>query len=559
MSHCDNCSKKIVDDEHVACGHCLDATYCSRKCQAMGWEAHDCANALNVDHIESASVFVPYHFEDTLSLEAQEKLAATDPVRQTYSMQEVCDDMTIRSRIQGALIDEECPRVMQANHLVRGSGYADSGTYTIQVGTHFKIAGSMPRDMIFPDNKLNARAKTLGGGRIQAATSRWARSAESAEPQTFVDTRDTLIFWPGTERVYAEKADLPLEGLLHVKLATSGNVVKELSGHYDFLHETRKPSEAVRKNMNAQMEPRIASVLDSTKDLRTIQCTDSQGNRAVVTALIGEDSARLVDVEFLAPAATLNKEQDRTFEYTERRMECDPEDINQLVGLAMGLELHTKSGRSENPRLVDLCATVSRYAQDKMDRPKEFRLTPEMSSAVDEAVETMHDELIGARRRWGTNPFKSASKYGRRFRSSRQVARAAKRVKRGKDSEATKTDKLQVMYDGRLELAEREQQNGGPGTDYLDQAEIIYSVAAEDTRKSPAILLNSRTDKVDALRANESVLLDKRYRKKDEQSEYDRYMRKDRRRARREERKRLDDYSKSFEDGESSMFDDESE
>lgn len=575
MKNCEKCNKSLnVDtEEHVACAHCLDAIYCSSKCQAMDWEEHDCANVLNVSNIASASVFTPYHYEDTMSLEMQNMLSASDPVRQTYSMEEVTPNMTIRTRHQEALIDKDVDTV-QSESLKRGLAFADgAGNYSIEINQTTGIGGAMPRDLIFADNKLNPRANTLGGGKIQAETNQWAKPAKESsfgKKQTFVDTRDTLIFWPGSDRVYAENIDLPLAGKLDVKLSMNdGAIVKHIQGHYDFLHETTEPSNLVRKNMMNQLEPRIAGVIDSSKDIRCIQHTDKQGNRAVLTALIEDDSARLVDVEFLAPSATLKVDNQSEYKYSERKIECNPENVGQLVGLAMGLELHTKSGRAKNPRLNELSKTISQYAQEKLANPEKVELNSYMAGAVNEAVETMHEEFIAARRRFGTNPFKSASKYARRLRSSKQVVRAAKRVKNdAKLSYVEKEDKLQTMYDTQLELARKLQEQGKIAQDYLDRADQIFSIAMEDLperrrgRKklpaAPAIVLNGKETEVRMLKEKDAELQNERMRQKDQDREYRRDQSYRRRGEKKEYRRQLKDNRRKYLDDYSNMSDSDS-
>jgi len=528
--NCAKCQKKLHPEESLTCGHCLTDVYCSQKCRALDWEAHDCANVLHVNNIASASVFVPYHFEDTLSLETQNELNLNDPIRQSYAMQEVMLDMNIRTRQQDALIDT-IGETIEAESLKRGNAYMDAGNYSIAINSENAIGGAMPRDMVFADNKLNPKAHVMGGGKIQAETNQWMRSAVQSKNQTFADTRDTLIFWPGADRVYAENINLPLEGKLDIKLnMNEGSVIKHIKGHYDFLHETATPSDIVQRNMISQLEPRIAGILDSTKELRTIQHTDQQGNRAVITALIEDDSARLIDVEFLAPAATLKIEQEQEYQYAEKRIECDPENVSQLVGLAMGLELRTKSGKATNERLQELSTVISQYTQQKLADPENTNLTAHMAGSVNEAVELMHDELIGARKRFGTNPFKSASKYWRRLGSSKQVVRRAKRVKNDiKLSYTEKEKQLQFMYDDRLALAGKQQENNKIAQDFLDQADQIYSIAGQDTperrrfRKkipaSPAIILNRRTDLLKTLLERDAVLQDTRMRDKDAEAE----------------------------------------
>jgi len=574
--NCAKCQKNLhpENDESLTCGHCLTDVYCSQKCRALDWEAHDCANVLHVNNIASASVFVPYHFEDTLSLETQNVLNLNDPIRQSYAMQEVMLDMNIRTRQQDALIDT-IGETIEAESLKRGNAYMDAGNYSIAINSENAIGGAMPRDMVFADNKLNPKAHVMGGGKIQAETNQWMRSAVQNKNQTFADTRDTLIFWPGADRVYAENINLPLEGKLDIKLnMNEGSVIKHIKGHYDFLHETATPSDIVQRNMISQLEPRIAGILDSTKELRTIQHTDQQGNRAVITALIEDDSARLIDVEFLAPAATLKIKQEQEYQYAEKRIECDPENVSQLVGLAMGLELRTKSGQATNERLQELSTVISQYTQQKLADPENTNLTAHMAGSVNEAVELMHDELIGARKRFGTNPFKSASKYFRRARSSKQVVREAKRVKNDiKLSYEQKKDQLQVMYDSRLELANAAHKNGKIAQDFLDQADQIYSIAMQDLperrrfRKklpaAPSIVLNAKTESVKLLKDEDAALQDARMRKKDGEQETKRSQSLSRRGEKKEQRRRLKekrtrDAQRSREKYDSSMSDEDS-
>lgn len=495
---CENhtCRKTIVNEEEegLTCAYCRDPLYCSRKCQAMDWVRHKCPNALDTPTVDSA-LFVPYHFEDLLCQEQVAQLDARDKVHQSYSIRSVSQDMRVEHRIQESLIASQTDFI-QTESAQRGSIPLEEemGTrYTMELSfndsSEHLLEGSIPQNLIFPSNESNVQAKLLGGGRIQAdsnATTRWnkiaAASSSSSNLKSFAIQPEGLIYWQNNLSI-----NMPLKGIATVALDDD----LYLEAPYDFSVDC-KMSKLVKSNYEVQL---VNKQIAPSPLVKSIRASDAN-TTVILTALVGQENATLLDVEVREGSAPLESEISKVL------LDCDPNNVNHMVGLAMGLELLAAS----NDQFQELADTLGDFARRKMDNPS-LNASPEIASAVTEAVEALHENFIGEgwlAKRWKrfkewTGDAKSAVQ---KAADVRAVEKIAMRIKKNVDlTQSEKESRLQELYDEQLRKAQKDQtQNEESANQFILSAMKVFKVARREMKESSAIVLSKRPEQINVMR-----------------------------------------------------------
>ena len=539
-NHCCDKTVNAKQDRHcVTCDYCRDPIYCSRKCQAVDWVKHDCPNTYEVENIES-TFFVPYHYEDLLCEEEIAELDARDPIFESYSLRKVNSDMTVEHRVQPSLIEGYAKggfkearggAIVGTNPGDRIAGFY-SITVTVEKGNTMRVEGQIPRDMIYKENASNDKARILAGGKDDDAKGNWyscARQRGSALMSRFLNKqRDKYVFWPGVEAVYDQRFEMPRKGGLAVYLSVGDESVF-VGGNY-VVRKSRRLTRAVRRKLDGRLITKVRGVLDSTENLLVLKGEDNEGNTAILTVLRqpGSDFVQLIDVEFSVPRSTFRevsyatkptsiidsddekilREKERTgvvrkldipgsgLSEAERdgltrtlsepdmapaaakihQFDCDPNDVESLIGLAMGLELTTCANPDHTEHLQELSVTISQFAREKLHNPG-LTVTPYVGSAVTEALDALHSEYATVNKVFG-------GRFRKRFRAFTGSERILIKAKK-----FTSKDQFQDAVDTEMQNARDSQANFETGEDHLSNVEALVSMARQTTKKHDSFVL----------------------------------------------------------------------
>jgi len=474
-----------------------------------------------VDNIES-TFFVPYHYEDLLCAEEIAELDMRDPIFESYSLRKVNADMTVEHRVQPALIEGFARggfKEKRTDVLIGTTPVGRlSGTYTLSVmdasGKEMMVQGEVTRDMIYKDNVANEKARILAGGKdTDTSGNKYYRARQRGSALfsgMFRKQRDKYVFWPGVEQVYDQRFMMPRKGDVTVSLAV-GDDRLFVAGTY-MVRKSRSLTRALRRKLDGRLITKVRGVLDSTENLSVLMGQDNQGNRALLTVLRQpkSDFVQLIDVEFSAPRsafreaaysrdysqvpATENDQALREASYEKSKLtrtlsnpelqmtahkmqfDCDPNDADALVGLAMGLELVCAAAPDDMQHLQDTLVTIHQFAREKMQNPDAVP-SPYVAAAVTEAVEALHTEYASIDKVF-------AGKLRKRFRAftgSEQVLRKAKKF--------TSKEEYQEAVDQEMQNARDSQANFETGEDHLSNVESLVSMARQTTKKHKSFVL----------------------------------------------------------------------
>ena len=541
-NHCCQTSINTKVDEHVTCTYCRQPVYCSRKCQAIDWVKHDCPNTYEVDNIES-TFFVPYHYEDLLCAEEIAELDMRDPIFESYSLRKVNADMTVEHRVQPALIEGFARggfKEKRTDVLIGTTPVGRlSGTYTLSVmdasGKEMMVQGEVTRDMIYKDNVANEKARILAGGKdTDTSGNKYYRARQRGSALfsgMFRKQRDKYVFWPGVEQVYDQRFMMPRKGDVTVSLAV-GDDRLFVAGTY-MVRKSRSLTRALRRKLDGRLITKVRGVLDSTENLSVLMGQDNQGNRALLTVLRQpkSDFVQLIDVEFSAPRSAFreaaysrdysqvpatendqalreasyeNSKLTRTLSNPELQMtahemqfDCDPNDADALVGLAMGLELVCAAAPDDTQHLQDTLVTIHQFAREKMQNPDAVP-SPYVAAAVTEAVEALHTEYASIDR-------ETAGRWRKAFRARMGTGSLKRKVQK-----YTSQEEFQKALDAQMTKARQAQKNKQTGDSFLDNAYMIVSIAAQDTKKRESFVLDFDRDEWDMLRERAKEIKEER-------------------------------------------------
>lgn len=490
---CENhlCAVQVEPKTALTCHHCRTPLYCSRKCQAMDWVAHNCPNVIEGALKPNETLFVPYHFEDRMPLEEIAELDVRDPVFQSYSVRQVNAEMNVIERVVPALVGDMAIGFTETNTVpprggnpeedfdVKGaSGYEIAIDFGMGVTT--TVAGKIPYDMIYLGNAQNQLANALAGGEVSdyaGGSSKWTRGKTRLAGLTrrFKKASDAYVFWPGADNIWERNIVVPMAGSVTFTLSVDKEQKTFVSGGYILQTGRSALRKSMSKLLKTHLEPKLRAVsgLDSTKNMQILRGADAAGNVVIFTVLVDAyQYGRLVDIEYITPRGALTPEY---IPYTAKapigtRFAVDTTNLEQVMGLNMGLEYAMRIDSDLAAELDKPAGIIRKYARAKADDPS-LAPSAEVNVAVATAVGTLFenyqtvdkDYFGGLKKKWSS------------YRSSRRKLKRTQGLK-------TKED-FQREYDSLLDLAKEEQDSGRSGDGILTEAEGVRRQALEETKE----------------------------------------------------------------------------
>lgn len=475
---CDNhcCKKPLEKDEGTACSLCRQATYCSNKCAVIDWPAHDCANVFDVDGtIQSQVIAMPYHFEDCMSEAQLDSIPATDAARQQILMRQVDDNLVAHSRLHKSLAQQiENGPFAQSAAPVRGTCPAQEGSYQLSLDVDGQecanVSGDLRRNTIYATNEINAVARKLGGGVVQAQSNRWTKPVSSNLSEHAAESYSTLhqnatIYWPNQHAL--SESSIPLQGEMRAQLSVQGAMPRTICADYNFSY-WEPAGDAVQQHMTRKLQQKLGET-NLPSNIASIRACAPNGDAIIITAQVDHDQAHVLDVEYIVPEHGAGNEWTNV---QTQKYDPDPNDTAQMVGLAMAMQV----AAHENDHLMPLAETIRLFAEQK-ERGEMEHVTPHIASAVTEAVNALHDLHIEAKRRSLWSRFRGGL---RKKRSDMRVISQAKKIKKDPEMDKSeKAEKLNKIYARLIANAGEKQDSGSSGMSYLLQAEQVREIAEE--------------------------------------------------------------------------------
>jgi hypothetical protein len=455
---CENnaCARACADDEHYTCSLCREPVYCSEQCQVIDWPLHACANLIDLPN-ERCGAFVPYYYEDLLTAEELSEVPANDPIFASYSTMHHNPNRTVSTGIIPSLVEGHAVSQADASNFVRGEDpeaelrHFGITAYQISINAWngndpTVISGTIPNNMIFKDNPLNAKAKQLAAGPFSGRV--WRSGA------------GLFVFWPNPEQLRKDPLFINLSGALTLTL----NLVGGPSDTYEprwvqatyALNQSKRGGlrdawRSVKNVFQRQLQIKFPknSSNPPSEHLQLLRYSDLEGNDVILTvyAIPGDKSnvVQLVDVEFVTPANKLKirkaekkqptpqashlppketpmivmpPEEEGTQDVPppppprpdlgeapiplmERaEFTCDPLSLDEVVGLSMALE-YVLSGESaaddahHRAALEHAAGTIQEYAHAMLDNdgraPAE--VPSEVSTAIGFALDALYEPV----------------------------------------------------------------------------------------------------------------------------------------------------------------------
>lgn len=452
---CNNaiCNNEIGNkqtDAFVTCSLCLQPAYCSEACRAIDWVKHDCPNALIVPE-KTQNMMVPYFFEDLLPQQVLSSLQATDPIFQSYAFVHHGTNQTVTQWIQPPLVvavgsdsDQYAIGGVEVDSkIARGSDPRDpsigipSGTsYGISINvfdndkanslSFLTISGSIPDDMIFAKNPRNKKAAALAGDFNKGSIMDGLRNLRSK----FVKDTQSLVFWPKV----GETEPIPQYGNMTIELQVGGLKSISVTTGYDLTDDAARAgtgsriSKAVKKHFEQRLKTKFPGKEDAIKYMITRHLLTPEGTQVAITfrVLPREKTATVVDIEILVqksqlikkktastlsvPASMTSANAKELFSDSEEELEeamnragdaisvpidCDPKNMNQVMGLIMALEMHMQDG--DNKHLENNAGIIRKYGRSLLDAEgKAPEIVPmEVNTAIYNAVNDLTEIGIG--------------------------------------------------------------------------------------------------------------------------------------------------------------------
>jgi len=423
-SKCANysCTKHIKDEnECFACSLCK-VQYCSEECGYSAWISHACPNTRSVPTNKNENIWVPYHYEDMLPESEVEKLAPTDPVFASYSVQHRNANGTVRQRIEPSLLGAPAVGFTEKGDFLGRGAAPDMGpgglpeTYSITVSTGSKpsnitsevtVGGATQSDMIYLRNTNNDAAAQLAGKGVRGLF------RGGGFRRRVTKRSQKWVFWPAPADVDNAGLAVNTNGDYISVTLTAGSKSITVDGYYDFNMQRGAMSRSVKKVFDLQLKTKFKrsaagkGINISTKDVQVIRARDLLGNQVALAFLLnpGSRQANLVDIEFMADQRQIRggggstSSQDSNYSYYNKGGKkgrwsrsknnipgvgedadhvvftsdifCDTKDVSRMMGLALALELTAASDRRDlselfgggSPQEQKGLAKMENYAQ----------------------------------------------------------------------------------------------------------------------------------------------------------------------------------------------------
>ena len=516
---CENylCAKPIdvSNDSCLTCNYCREPLYCSRKCQAIDWVKHDCPNAVDTMDM-NAPIFVPYHYEDMLCAEEIAELDPRDPVLQSYSVRCVNADMTVQHKVVPSLVGAEAIAFFEPQETAP-TGASPVDDYNLEMAKSYRIGvsfddgqvhsvqGQIPKDLIYKGNVYNETANALAGGAsvMNKGNSKWwnrQKAKLGGLRRSFSKARDSYVFWPGSNTIYNLNIEVPLSGVAKITLDVGSGTSLFVSGGYVLRRNKKRTfSKNLKGIFDTQLETKLLNVsgLDAANNLQMLRAADAEGNVVIITVLVNEGSfasGRLVDIEFIAPRSSMSPDwrkgvvdslSDVEMEGSNidvSSFDVDPANLEQVIGLTMGLELAMASDPDIAAALDKDAGVIRKYARERSEDP-DAPISPYVSVSIANAVDVLHTHYESVDRLFG----RKTRKFFRGMSGSERTVRDAKKF--------TTKEEFQALFDNQLDLAEAEQDSHRSGESFLENAEAIASLAKQRTKKHAAFSLQDTNDR----------------------------------------------------------------
>lgn len=325
--------------EGVDCPHCHSVAYCSEQCRYVDWVKHDCANVVRVG-ARADTLFVPYHYEDTMTLTELGEPDMRSPLVQSYVAVHHGEDHTVVQTEVPALISADSETGWTAQFITPGRGVDPTQDETLaRLSYEIRVSqpneesperdllqqsffGTFPRDTIYDGNDDPRVAALLGkktkqetatatqkkpsfAKRFANAFGRAARRVISAADKI----KSSVIFWPLiSDATYTSQYDITGNLKIELFIGNGNNMhsVGNIRGGYD-MSPTRLQS-GVSATVKKAFELRLGgkASLRSTAGLRSMRA-QAQGVIAVVTMEIEKKNKFVTvrDIELVVPVQLL--------------------------------------------------------------------------------------------------------------------------------------------------------------------------------------------------------------------------------------------------------------
>jgi hypothetical protein len=330
----------------------------------MDWPVHQCANLYQVAS-SSTLVAVPYLYEDTLSERDLADIPKSDPVHASYAVMHVNPNRTIQQYVVESL--SQLPVSDEGGRGLAPPASSNKGIYSmaIKYGDEKErvVKGSVQNDAIYKGNVNNPLAHELAGrvGPLPECGS--------------------IIYWPklGTSiaaptNTFRIPFSIEFEAPhLEKKVVLSGYVQPSSSSA-----AMERVSRRTQQNLQQKLETKFKTAA-AARGVRLFRVTDPTTGHGAVLSL--SPKGDLIDVEMMiAPSQKTEKT-----EKAEARFVCNPRSVDDVVGLAMALEL-AEAMDPTNETIKQTIGVVRNHAHALTETDGPVPISSQVNAAINVAT-----------------------------------------------------------------------------------------------------------------------------------------------------------------------------
>lgn len=263
---------------NILCPLCAstDTVYCSEACRMIDWVGHKCDNAFLISAAvgqKQATLFVPYHFEDTLSdkehkqwVESMTPEARIEAENQHYLLQVNHPDQTVsqhlirvgdevKFRPMDPKFETVFRRGREPHPAVKNASFSIKITVDSIV---IRMEGKVDEHAIYKNHVT--KGTDMGGKVIQYLLNRRKESS------------DTVLFVTPTEDDSIR--EIPLEGKITIEVEVNGKPITTASGPYKMRAFGFEFTRAIGKFLNPRLKALFPKASDANiKDFKMLRGT----------------------------------------------------------------------------------------------------------------------------------------------------------------------------------------------------------------------------------------------------------------------------------------------
>ncbi len=420
--------KNSVAGDCYSCSLCNAPKYCSEDCRTVDWVEHGCPNKYTLDKF-TANHLVPYFYEDQMPHGDLKQTPMTDPVFASYSVAHYSETNDVREYIVPPLVDVGAIAKSECDGIMMRGRSADGLTPTVfrleivvseqrmdtLPQTPVVVTGKIPTDVVWPGRE-NSKAHQLAGGGTTAGK-RMMNVLKGGVSRAAYEDKGVYVLWPSNQPRQLTNVTMPLKGGVKVSLAIERGDNKEVlsianvEAVYDFMGKKQSLFQGLTDRTKAffkrQLQIKFSGTSRTIENMSVCRFVDTLGNGIVITVEVQANAgiARLVDVEFIVPVASLDEhinpkpvEAKASFihqEIVSSRLQCDVTKLEDVVALGMALDVFVDEGLDDDKKqlLQSYGNTINHYAR-KMEEDED--VDGQIPDAVRVAAHNAL-ELIGAR------------------------------------------------------------------------------------------------------------------------------------------------------------------